>query len=77
MYNLYRLLKLYQSNETRMNITQEFYIKLFQIDHLLNYSRFFSIKLIFLKKSNTKILYIKVWFTDQTFKLCEIEDRES
>ena len=37
MYHLYRLLKQYQSIVTPVNIIQEFYIKLFQIDYLQNF----------------------------------------
>ena len=60
-----------------MNITQEFYIVILDRSFAKLFNIFFNKINFFIKTSNTKFLYTKVWFTDQTFKLCKMEDRQN
>ena len=55
--------------------TQESYIHLFLINHLVNYWIFQPKKNIFCKTFNSKFSYIEVWFTDQNSQPLEIEGK--
>ena len=51
---------------------QEYYIHLFQTNHLVEIS---PTNHIFLKTFNSEFQEIKVWFTAQTSKPLEVEDK--
>ena len=51
---------------------------LFLINHLINYDQLLDISpknIIFLKPFDSEFSHIKVWFTDQNFKLLVVEDK--
>ena len=55
-----------------INKIQEYYIRLFQINFLVEIS---PTNHIFLKTFNSEYDEIKVWFTDQNSQPLEVEDR--
>ena len=54
---------------------QEFYIQLFQTNHLVTYQIFHSKILLFLRTFNSEFSYNEVWFNDQNYNTLEVEDK--
>ena len=57
-----------------INKIREYHIRLFQINLLVAYYKFFQQIISFLKTFNSEYDEIKVWFTDQNSQSLEIED---
>ena len=54
---------------------QEYCLLLYQTRHLAVYKKFHQKIMFFLKTFNSEFQEIKIWFTDQTSKPLEVDDR--